>query len=98
MDHPMIFRARIFLAAILFLVTGSWPAAAQSVLVSAASDGTEGNGDSFSPTISDGGRFVAFVSTSTNLVAGDTNGFVDVFLRDRDADADGVFDEAGAVS
>ena len=29
------------------------------------------------------GRYVAFSSTATNLVASDTNGFEDVFLRDR---------------
>ena len=44
------------------------------------------------------GRFVAFTSFATNLVAGDTNDERDVFLRDRDTDADGIFDEAGAVS
>jgi hypothetical protein len=44
------------------------------------------------------GRFVAFTSFASNLVAGDTNGRQDVFLRDRDTDADGVFDEPGAVS
>ena len=41
-----------------------------------------GNGESYSPQISDDGRFVAFESTSTNLVAGDTNGFRDIFIRD----------------
>lgn len=34
-------------------------------------------------SISATGRFVAFASSSTNLVAGDTNGATDVFLRDR---------------
>jgi hypothetical protein len=44
------------------------------------------------------GRYVVFASTASNLVAGDTNGVSDVFLRDRDTDADGTFDEAGAVA
>jgi Tol biopolymer transport system component len=45
------------------------------------------------------GRFVAFESAATNLVAGDTNGVVrDIFVHDRDTDDDGVFDEPGAVS
>ncbi|MEW6269858.1 MAG: PKD domain-containing protein, partial [Thermodesulfobacteriota bacterium] len=35
-------------------------------------------------TISDDGRFVAFVSKYENLVPGDTNGYVDVFVRDRE--------------
>lgn len=40
-------------------------------------------GDSGSPSISDDGRFVAFSSRATNLVAGDSNGKADIFLRDR---------------
>jgi Tol biopolymer transport system component len=54
-------------------------------------------GESGSPAISATGRFIAFQSRATNLVPGDTNGLVDIFLHDRDADGDGVFDEAGAV-
>jgi trimeric autotransporter adhesin len=50
--------------------------------VSVASDGTQSNGDSFIPAVSADGRFVAFQSSATNLVAGDTNGVPDVFLRD----------------
>lgn len=34
-------------------------------------------------SLSDDGRFVAFMSTSTNLVAGDTNEAADIFVRDR---------------
>jgi len=52
--------------------------------VSVASGGLEGNGDSFGGAVSADGRFVAFVSTATNLVIGDTNGFAaDVFVHDR---------------
>lgn len=39
-------------------------------------------GDSNNPSISADGRFVAFTSHATNLVAGDTNGKSDVFVRD----------------
>ncbi len=35
------------------------------------------------PSISGDGRFVAFQSTATNLVTGDTNGVGDIFVRDR---------------
>lgn len=35
-------------------------------------------------SLSADGRLVAFVSNDTNLVAGDTNGYSDVFLRDRE--------------
>ena len=40
------------------------------------------NGDSRSPSISGNGRFIAFQSEATNLVAGDTNGEQDVFVWD----------------
>jgi Tol biopolymer transport system component len=43
----------------------------------------EGNNPSDGPTISADGRFVAFESSATNLVAGDTNGAWDIFVRDR---------------
>jgi cysteine-rich repeat protein len=41
------------------------------------------------------GRFVAFVSWGSDLVPGDTNGQPDLFVHDRDADGDGVYDEPG---
>jgi Tol biopolymer transport system component len=40
------------------------------------------NGLSPAPSISFDGRFVAFASAATDLVAGDTNGHYDVFVRD----------------
>jgi Tol biopolymer transport system component len=42
----------------------------------------EGNASSGQPAISADGKIVAFSSKATNLVAGDTNGRVDVFVRD----------------
>jgi hypothetical protein len=55
-----------------------------TTLVSASSSGTQGNQDSFVPSISANGRFVAFHSWANNLVPGDTNttSATDVFLRD----------------
>jgi Tol biopolymer transport system component len=50
--------------------------------VSVTSDGRQANGLSFDPNISGNGRYVAFISEASNLVAGDTNGLVDVFVRD----------------
>jgi Tol biopolymer transport system component len=47
--------------------------------------GAEANDDSFEPAISADGRFVAFSSSATNLVAGDSNDVNDVFVRDRQA-------------
>jgi Tol biopolymer transport system component len=51
--------------------------------VSADSAGTQGNGDSTLAGISADGRFVTFQSRASNLVAGDTNIWQDVFVRDR---------------
>jgi Tol biopolymer transport system component len=51
--------------------------------ISVDSAGNEGNGSSRIPSISADGRFVAFFSYATNLVAGDTNGAPDVFVHDR---------------
>src|SRR5213596_2866410 len=51
--------------------------------MSAASGGVQGNGFSAGPALSADGRFVAFRSAGTNLVAGDTNGATDVFVHDR---------------
>ena len=53
--------------------------------VSLALDGAEGNLGGGKGSMSSDGRYIAFWSSSTNLVAGDTNGFADVFLRDRRA-------------
>jgi Tol biopolymer transport system component len=54
-------------------------------LVSVSSAGVQGNSYSISPSISDDGRFVAFYSFASNLVAGDTNAEGDIFVRDRQA-------------
>jgi len=51
--------------------------------VSVTTRDTQANGDSNEPAISGNGRYVTFWSDATNLVAGDTNGALDVFVRDR---------------
>jgi len=48
-------------------------------------DGTEADGRSAYPAVSGNGRYVAFESSATNLVDGDTNGRKDIFVYDRDA-------------
>src|SRR5438552_4844963 len=55
--------------------------------VSGASGGTEANGASLRSAISAAGRFVAFDSAATDLVAADTNGVSDVFVHDRQTGA-----------
>ena len=52
-------------------------------LVSVASDGTQANSGSGGPSISADGRWITYASGASNLVAGDTNGSVDVFVWDR---------------
>ena len=51
--------------------------------VSVTSDGQEAYGESFRPSISADGRYVAFDSYAGNLAEGDTNGCLDVFVHDR---------------
>ena len=50
--------------------------------VSTSAAGVEGNGESLDAFISPDGRYVAFESSASNLVPGDTNGFTDVFVKD----------------
>ncbi len=71
---------------------------ASTVRVSVDSAGVEGNFGSSAPSISGDGRFVAFGSAATQLVANDTNGWSDVFVHDRDPDANGVFDEGNGFT
>src|SRR5688572_15904465 len=68
------------------------PASAQIVRVSVSTAGVEANRSSLSPSISADGRYIVFASDASNLVSGDTNLFTDIFLRDRDTDADAIFD------
>jgi Tol biopolymer transport system component len=54
----------------------------KTTLVSAARGGGPADGASGSPAISASGAFVSFASKASNLVAGDSNGAGDVFVRD----------------
>ncbi len=66
--------------------------------VSDAPNGVSGLGVSTTPVISGDGHWVVFESAATNLVVGDTNGAIDVFVHDRalkcyaDSDQDGFGD------
>jgi cysteine-rich repeat protein len=51
-----------------------------------SSAGVEATGASTAPFVSQDGGTVAFVSSAANLVTGDTNGRLDVFVRDRSSD------------
>ncbi|HWQ90617.1 MAG TPA: hypothetical protein VN673_03015, partial [Clostridia bacterium] len=53
-----------------------------TALVSISTNGECGNGESHSAVISTNRRYVAFVSTASNLAPNDTNRIADVFVRD----------------
>lgn len=68
-----------------------------TVRVSVKSSGHEATGESYSPSLSSDGRFVAFES-SAKLVNGDRNRASDIFRHDRDPDGNGLFDEGNGVT
>ncbi|NNN31735.1 hypothetical protein HLK59_15425 [Streptomyces sp. S3(2020)] len=76
----------VAVAAATATLTGPAASAAPSVprteKASVAPDGTEGDGSSGGQSISADGRYVAFRSNADNLVAGDTDGTADAFVRD----------------
>ncbi|HEY6512970.1 MAG TPA: hypothetical protein VI032_13380 [Burkholderiaceae bacterium] len=53
--------------------------------ISTSLTGSDGNGESINAKVSADGRFVVFESDANNLTSGDTNGYRDIFLWDRDA-------------
>ncbi len=59
------------------------PGVAALELVSVGDDDHPANGASMAPSLSAHGRYVVFSSAATDLVSSDSNGKVDVFLRDR---------------
>jgi Tol biopolymer transport system component len=68
---------------------GAGVASAQTVtLVSVTGGGTQGDAPSGpNAAVSANGRYVVFTSAATNLVTGDTNSSIDVFLKDRQTGA-----------
>ncbi len=77
----------------------AWSRADGSIrLISLNSSGGQGSGSSGVSAVSRDGRFVAFESLASNLVAGDSNGARDIFLRDRDPDLDGYFDDLNSTT
>jgi hypothetical protein len=62
--------------------------------LSVTATGSSLNGDSSNPAITRDGRFLAFVSDATNVIPGGTpSGIQQVYVMDRDADGDGIYDE-----
>ena len=81
--HSVTVPRSIVLSALLF-AGRDLASAQQTERVSVDAAGVEGNGGSGSGVaLSADGRFVAFASVATNLVAGDLDKDFDVFVRDR---------------
>jgi Tol biopolymer transport system component len=68
---------------LVFCTSSTTAAPGDTTLISVGSGGQQANGPNFSAALSGDGRFVAFESLASNLVPDDTNGRVDVFVRDR---------------
>lgn len=54
-------------------------------IISISTEGTQGNLDCHNASISANGQYVVFMSEATNLIANDTSGGYDIFVRDRTA-------------
>lgn len=61
-----------------------------TIRVDSGIGGAEANADSWGAALSADGNHVAYMSTATNLVADDTNGVADVFVRDVSAGTSGT--------
>lgn len=74
--------AALLIVAMLTSAVPGWAATTPKTRrVSVSSAGAQGNGDSYYPSISADGRFVAFSSDAATLVAGDTKTSRDIFVR-----------------
>src|SRR5215213_1500859 len=74
---------RTLVVGLAVTIIGMPPTLATTIRVSVASGGTQANGSSWNPAMSSDGRYIAFDSSSNNLIPVDTNGAEDVFVHDR---------------
>src|SRR5947207_14305728 len=72
----------LFTLSLVLVMSSATVQAGGTVRVAVDSAGAQGNSGSFVPSLSASGRWVAFASGATNLVAGDTNDASDVFVHD----------------
>ncbi|MPZ53256.1 MAG: hypothetical protein GEU79_11080 [Acidimicrobiia bacterium] len=79
-----IFGSGLGLVVAVLLVLGTTASAdlGDTIRVSVDNNATEANRDSVFPSISADGRYVAYDSVASNLVADDTNNERDVFVHD----------------
>ena len=78
MDKLFTNNLLVLITTLLLLSTSLSSSAEDIQRVSVDSSGVEGNDQSTFPSLSADGRYVAFESDASNLVAGDTNGIRDV--------------------
>lgn len=74
----------LVLAALVATPASAYPRPGVTERVSLTADGAEIGGGATSPSVSDDGRLVAFVTSADGVVPGDANNLYDVFVRDRD--------------
>src|SRR5215207_7144038 len=70
---------------LVMMASSGLAAPGDTTLVSVSSSGEQGNLDSYQPSMSADGRYVAFASAAENLAPNDTNAACDVFVRDLQA-------------
>lgn len=82
---PFLRTALLVESAVALALGAAMPASAHGTTerVSIGPGGVQGSGESRVPRLSADGRFVAFESQASELVPGDTNGYGDAFVRDR---------------
>lgn len=81
MRHPSLHACAT--AVITTVLAAAMPLGCAVERISVASGGGQANNQSRYAAISGNGRYVVFTSDATNLVAADSNGAADIFLRDR---------------
>lgn len=84
MKNIKILLSVVFISALIigFTWNSANATASNFARVSITSSGVEGNDDATDVSISGDGRYIAFSSEASNLVSGDTNAVIDVFVRD----------------
>ena len=83
MSRALVCRTMVALVSLVFAGAAYAAPKADPVRISVDNNGFQGNGPSDTPWLSADGRYVAFISAASNLVAGDTNRALDVFVHDR---------------
>ena len=75
-------RCGSVLAVVLLVCFSGCATIVRSSVPDVATGQSDANGRSWAPAVSGDGRYTVFLSDASNLVAGDTNGVTDVFVRD----------------